>query len=330
MAKTSLEIQPLITEVPLTAEAREKFINQLFMDELPHQGEVFVPDDDFYRGSTAPKKAAHMVKMLCRWLGIKPGYINLELESGGTEVPDGSHYTIYVETSVLKDEFILGAYLAHALTRYLVEERKQVHLPETDQQAALLAGASVIFGLGPVIMNGLNPAYSWASDLRPSGHLLKNFPLSSYSHMTRNFLRKYRIDQASYLHSLTPWAVRRLGLPPSRHPSHAVRDARHSRRVANSKLAGVCWVVVLVIGISGFVFVQRVRPQSAETIEASQKVLLLHELTRVCADQLAYERQYADISDIQTVRALNAEALRCKSLQNHYEAAQRRLEDQTN
>lgn len=324
MVKLTEQDRPFITEVPLTAEAREKLIEQLFVDELPRTGEVFVPDDDFYYGTSSHKKAEHMVKVLCRWTGIKPGYIGLEFESGSSKTPDGKRYTIYLESSTLKDEFVLGAYLAYTLTRYLIEERKQIFLPEADQQAALLASASIVFGLGLVVANGISPAYSWVSRFRQHDtHLLKNFPAYNYSQMTLNFLHKYRIDQNIYVHSLTPWTLKRMGLPKQRRTSHAIRDARHHIRVANAKLVGVCWILLLVVFIGGFVFIQRVRPLPRELAEASEKVSLFSELTRLCEDALAYDRRYSDTSDIQTMRSLNAEALRCQSLRNQHEAAER-------
>lgn len=331
MAKSSEIIQPYITEVPLTAEAREQLIARLFADELPHDGEVFIPDDDFYYGAAPRAKAKHMVGVLCRWLGVKPGYIGLEFESGGGEAPDGSRHTIYVETSVLADEFVLGGFLAYALTRYLIEERKQIHLPAPDQQSALLASSSIVFGLGLVIGNGISPAYSWLSYwLKRRTQLLKDFPLPNYSQMTLNFLRKYRVDQTSYLHALTPWAAKRMGLTSAKRLSHAAADARHQVRVANMKLIGVLWILLLTAGIAVFVSVQRIRPLPARLVEATQKARLLDDLTRACKDRLAYDKQYADMSDIQAIRAIGAEELRCQSLQNQSDAARRQLDSQIN
>ncbi len=331
MAKATELPQPFITTVPLTAEAREQFIARLFTDELPNEGNVFVPGDDFYNGETRRREAKHMVALLCRWLGIKPGYIGLEFESGGGQIPDGRRHTIYIDNTTLENEFVLGGFLAYALTRYLVEERKQIHLPEPDQQAALLASSSIVFGLGLTIMNGINPTSSWLSyRLRHTTELLKEFPVSNYAHMTLKFLQKYRIDHISYSFALTPWASKHLGLHHIKRLSRAAADAKHQSRIANIKLAGITWLVLFTISIGTFLYTHQTRPLPSGIVEASRKADLLRGLTRTCNDRLAYDKQYADTSDLQTIRALSAEQLRCQSLQNQADTAQRQVDSQTN
>lgn len=328
MAKQSTADQSLITEVPLTAEAREQLIIQLFADELPHTGEVFVPDDTFYvSGVTSHQVARHMVRQLCQWLGIKPGYIGLEFESGGGDRVDGSRYTIYLESAVLRDEFVLGGFLALVLTRYLLEERKQIRLPAHDQQASLLASASIVFGLGLVVSNGLRPSYKLVNRFQRSRtSLLKGFPLANYEHMTLNFLRKYQVDHISYSHSLTPWAAKRMGVHAGKRLSHAVKAAQHKNRVASWKLAGVIWIGVVAFGIGGFVVLQHTKPLPAEAAAAKQTMALYQQLARACNDRVAYDQQYSDSGDIQAIRALNAEKQRCQSLQNQYEAAKQKYQ----
>lgn len=318
---------PLITEVPLTAEAREEMIEQFFVDELPHVGELFIPNDSFYVSGGHQQRAHHMLKSLCNWVGVKPGSIDLKFDSSETTALDGDHHTIYVDAQVLKDEFVLGGFLAYSVTSYLVEERKQIHLPELDQQAALLAGASIIFGFGIVILNGLSPRYSWLDRFRKSTPILKGFPLVNYSRMVASFLKQRRIDPALYALCLTPWSARRLSMRASRRPTHAVRDVRHQIRVANLKLVGLSWVILLVVGIGGFTYWQRVKPVPAQVKSARYDLELLTKLTRICQDSLAYQRQYADLTDIQTIRALNAKALQCQSLQNRYYVAEQYLRE---
>lgn len=322
------EAKPFITEVPLTAEARELLLEGFFHDELPHQGELFVPTDSFYMAGTSHVRAQQMVRELCVWLGIKPGYIGLEFEHGNKDNPDGKRYTIYLESSTLADEFVLGAFLAYALTRYLLEERKQVYLPATDQQAALLASASIVFGLGLVIMNGITPSYNWLDDLRKRHtRLLKDFPLPNYTFMTRSFLRKHLIPQDAFLHSAAPWTTKRLGLRRSKRPSHAVLDTQHKVKVENMKLIGLCWTTVMLVGIGMFAAAVRVRPVPAGVQTAQQQANQAQQLAKLCKDSLAYDRQYADTSDIQTERALNAEGLRCQSLQNQSDTAAQRYNE---
>lgn len=311
-----------LTKVPLTAEAREKLLEELFADELPHPGELFIPDDSFYNANTGHKQAEHMMKLLCRWLGIKPGYIGLEFEFSKNTTVDGRRYTIYIELSTLKDEFVLGGFLAHALTCYLVEQRKQIHLPDTDQHAALLASASIMFGLAIVVMNGLDPSYNLLQRLKHNISSLRGFPLSNYIQMSLSFFRRHQINQNTFHFSLAPWTEKRLGLKKFRRPSRAVHDVRHKIKVANSKLLGLGWLALLILCLGSFVIFQRIKPMSAKLKTAEQNVSLLNNLTRLCKDAVAYDRQYADTSDIQTVRALNAESLRCQSLENRYNAAE--------
>ncbi len=319
---TKQEPAPVI-EIPLTAEARMALLNSLFADDLPHLGELFVPDDLFYSEGGAHKRAKHMTEILCIWLGIKTGYIGLEFEDGGTVGAEGTRYTIYLEESVLADEFILGAFLAFTLTRYLLEERKQIYLPEPSAQASLLASASVMFGFGVVISNGISPAYNVISYMKTKhSPLLKGFPLSNYHYMTLNFLHLHRIPIQTISGSLTPWAVKRLNIAPKGRSIHAVKDARHRIKLANLKLLGTVWLVALIFSLGIFIALQRVHTRTGKSGEAQKNILKLQGLTKLCKDSLAYDRQYSDLSDIQTVRALNAQDLSCRSLNNQLESAQ--------
>jgi hypothetical protein len=310
---------------PLTAEGRLQLLETAFSQELPHPGEIFVPSDNFYlSGISGKKQADHMLRELCRWLGIKPGYIGLEFEAGQTKPPDGKRHTIHIETTLLHDEFVLGAYLANSLTQYLVEQRKQIWLPDTDQQASLLASASVIFGLSAVVLNGYCRAYYTPRLLRSPAHvLLKGFDYNNYLLLTRNYLHKYRIEPVVYSHSLTPQIRRALGLPVPARVSHAIHDLKHRLKVRKLKILGLNWLLALVIAIAGFTLLQQAHPMSGQAREAEQKVTLLGELVKTCHESLAYSRNYVDYSDIQAMRALNAEELRCQSLQNQYDAANR-------
>jgi hypothetical protein len=46
-----------------------------------------------------------------------------------------------------------------------------------------------------------------------------------------------------------------------------------------------------------------------------------------CQNTYQYHRQYADTSDIQAERSLNAEAARCQGLQNEYETAKKQYQN---
>lgn len=324
---------PIISQIPLTAEAREAMLHGLFGEDLPHYGELFIPDNAFYANSSGPKQAKHMLLALCHWLGIKPGYIGLEFELDNQSVPDGQRYTIYIESGVLWDEFLLGASLAHALTRYLIEERKQVFLPSADRMA-LLATGSVVFGLELIVMNGLSPAYGWLETLKYRLHKTPfqvgdfgRFFEANYDFLSHGFIKAHGINTALFQRTLTPWASKRLGIPNSPKPTHAVSEARHKILVNNVKFVGIAWVALLVIAVGSFALINRVHPQSAKTTAAQERANLLSRLTQECNDTLAYQRQYADLTDIQTVRNLNSVSLRCQSINNQYQAAQSSLQD---
>ncbi|MES2971575.1 MAG: hypothetical protein V4702_04595 [Patescibacteria group bacterium] len=317
---------PSLTNVPLTAESREKLLDSLFGDLLPHPGEIFIPDDDFYLADcSAKQRAKHMTRLLCRWLGIKPGYIGLKFESGHSDKVSAKRYTIYIEPSLQEDEFVLGAFLAYSLTQYLIEERKQIQLTNANEQAALLANGSVLFGLSLVILNERMPRHIWHGPVKgPPTILPSSFPYQAYLKLVRNYLLKYRIEPASYDYCLTPGASKDLEVSASKRPTHAVRDLRHQIRVTGLKLVGVSWIIILIFSISGFTFIQRAGSASKNTNEAHQTADFYNNLMRSCNSELVYTRQYSDQADIQTLRALNAEELECQSLKNQYEAAQQK------
>ncbi len=317
----------LITEAPLTAEAREALLHELFGEELPHIGEIFIPDDDFYGNERGAKQAQHMLRLLCLWLGVKPGYVGLAHKSINNTVPDGQRYTIYVNPETLGDEFVLGAFLAVALSGYLLKERKQIRLPERDQ-TALLATASIMFGLGLVIANGWAPEYSWVQRLRkPTANMPIAYPIGSYSSLFRAYIKKHRLSPLTFERYITPWAARRLDVTMPRRASVTVTETRHKIGLNNVKLAGAGWLIIMVIGLSGFVLAVRVRPVPAKVTDAQEQIDLLTNLSQQCQQKVNYDRQYADLADIQTVRTLNAESLRCESLNNQEKAAERVYQD---
>ena len=201
------------SEFPLTSEAREKFVVDLFDTELPHQGEVFLPDDDFYIHSSPHQKAENMINLLGKWLGIKPGYIGLAFESEKIKKKNIHKFYISINQITLSDEFILGAKIAYELARYLVEERKQILPSQSDQRSALLANATIEFGLGLVILNGIKPKrYIKMADKDTTPDILQGFSKTIYSQMIISFSHKYRIDRSRYVHCLTPWSADNLYL----------------------------------------------------------------------------------------------------------------------
>ncbi len=316
----------MITEAPLTAEAREALLYDIFTDHLPHLGELFLPTDGFYGNLQGPKQAQHMLGCLCRWLAVKPGYIGLEFEPSDGETPDGRRYTIRIESDALSDEFVLGATLAYALTKYLVERHKQILLPAADQ-VTMLATASNVFGLGLVISNGLSPKYKWADSWRHTQdqhapRLIGNYPETSYSYLLLAFIKKHRMSPLQFRGHLTPWTAKRLGMALPRHSSAAVTEIRHKIRVANIKMLGIAWLSIMICGISVFIIMARSKPVSAKITQAQDQVTFLATLKQQCKQSLNYDRQYADHTDIQVVRTLNAESLRCESLSNQQAAAE--------
>ncbi|HSX46796.1 MAG TPA: hypothetical protein VLF87_02295 [Patescibacteria group bacterium] len=314
----------LITDVPVAAEAREALLERLFASQLPHNGELFVPGDDFYGHQSPREQAGHMLVQLCTWLGIKPGYIALEIENSDRDVP-ASRYRIYIDQSSLINEFVLAAVLAHALCRYLLEERKQIRLPLPDQQAALLTTATVLFGLGLVISNGMVPGHAWLPNGRVKKStlttLLPDIPTEQYTHLLKGFLRRYDIPLSVYAFALAPWTAHRLKVPLPHHTTKVVAAAKHRVLMERMKLAGVAWLLFVSLGIGSFVLFQRAKPFSPQFKAANDQVSLLAQLIQTCESQVAYDRQYTDTSDIQSQRVVQAEDNRCQSLHNQYDSA---------
>lgn len=247
-----------IDDTAPNADAGLKLVERRFHGELPHNGELFLPNDDFYNGHDPRLQAQNMAKILGSWLGIKPGYIHLEFGSAKYKSDSDKHHVI-LEQKVLHDEFVLGAKIAYELTRYLVEKRKQISLSQQDQHSALLANASVEFGLGLVILNGIKPkklARRSRTHARKNIDLLNGFLPGAYAQMITNFTRKHHIDQSAYSHLLTPWAADAMYLKVASSPTHAVRDAKHKLRVASLKSAGVIWLGLLVLGMGIYVAVR--------------------------------------------------------------------------
>lgn len=313
---------PLITSLPLTAEAREDLLEQLFASELPHHGEIFVPGSSFYVHGTTHAQAKHMLKALCTWLGIKPGYIGIEFESMPSTAAQGQRHTIFLESNVVKDELLLGAVLAHALVRYLLEERKQVHLFDPNEQLSLVATGTVVFGLGIVILNALRPSRKYT---KYRHELLGTLPLHEYGAMVHGFLWQRAVPQHAFMQNLTPWSAQILQVPKSKKPIPIIRQQYHFQQQKRYEIIGLVWLLFLVICIGGFVIFQRVKPDSQEIKDLKERVALLQGLKQKCSDTLNYTKLYADMTDILTVRSVNTEELRCKSLSNELLSAEQAL-----
>lgn len=313
----------LITTLPLTAEAREKFLAELFQDELPHMGELFVPGNSFYIHGSSHARALHMLGNLCEWLGIKPGYIGVEFESHPEADLPGHRHTIFIESSVARNEMLLGATLAHALTRYLFEERKQIRVADTYEQLSVLATATIVFGLGVVVANGLEPGQRYTA---VRGELLGDVPPREYGAMLLGFLWQRAIPEHAYINSLAPWTSKLLGVTPSKRPINAVRQLVHAQRQKKYQTIGLWWVSFIVLMIVVYLVAHMRGLHNPQAAQLKEKVRLHEKLVSTCKSSLAYTTQYSDLSDIQTQRAVNAEELRCKSLENQLESAQNAYE----
>ncbi len=316
------------SNIPLTSDAREKFVEELFQGEMPHQGELFLPNDEFYKGDNPQSQAENMIELLGKWLGIKPGYLGLEFQDVEIKKLRSRNYNIFIDQSLLSDEFALGAKIAFALTRYLVEERKQILSSQIDQQTGLLAYASVEFGLGVVITNGFKPGQFFKKmGLNYNNDILNGYSQFAYSQELVKYTRKYRIDQNNYINYLAPWAAEILGLKLSKNPSHAVRDAIHQVRISKFKFAGVIWILILIILSGVFVIAQKVKPLDKNISQAQQKILLLNDQVKECVSRLNYDKQFTDSSDILAIKTINASELKCKSLQNDQNNAENAYAD---
>lgn len=314
----------LITTLPLTAEAREELLEKLFAQELPHYGELFVPGNSFYIHGTSHAQAVHMLKSLCHWLGIKPGYIGLEFESRPAVNTQGQRHSIFLESRVVKNELLLGATLAHALVRYSLEERKQIHLIEANEQLSLVSTGSVVFGLGIVTANALQPGLSHKQDHK---NLLGSVPVGEYVAMLHGFLWQHAVPEHAYASSLAPWAAKLLGVKKPKKPILAIKQQYHTELQKRFQRVGLAWIALLSIGIGGFMLLQRVKPLSPRAKELQEQITQLQKQREQCAVSVAYNKQYADMYDIQTERRINAEEMRCRSIQNELTSAEQSYAD---
>ena len=102
-------------------------------------------------------------------------------------------------------------------------------------------------------------------------------------------------------------------------------EARHKERLTHLKFIGILWLSVVVIGVGGFTLLQRAKQPSIQLTAIQEQADLLEKLSATCKENLAYQRQYADLTDIQTIRSLNSLNLHCQSLNNRYQAAVKML-----
>lgn len=320
MVKTD---EQLITGLPLTAEARESMLERLFRDDIPHTGELFIPGHQFYIQGTPQIQARHILKTLCHWLGIKPGYIGLQFETQPDNEAPGHRHTIFLERYVMHDELLLGATIAHALTRYLLEQRKHIYLHDSGEQQSLIATGTIVFGLGLIVINGLDSNTKQAQKNRHE--LLGALPQREYAAMLLCFLHQRSIATRSYQNHLAPSAAVLLGAPKPKKPIPIMHERYHLRQQKRFEKIGIAWLLLLSIGLGVFIVLQGADAHDDDRRKLETEVTTLKKQKKECDRSVAYSKQYTDTSDLQTVRNNNAAALRCESLGNQLRSAETEL-----
>lgn len=326
MAKKPTSPNHLITSLPLTAEAREQLLTELFADKLPHIGELFVPGNGFYVNGNPEQQAKHMVQDLCEWLGVKPGYIGLEFESEVKQQPTKIHiHTIYVDIETANNELLLGAMLAHALVRYVIEEKMQIFLKNTDDQHSLLATGTIVFGLGVVTANGLIPSKKYSDKIK---EILGPLPKSEYGAMLYGYIWQHNIPEQNYENCLAPWTATMIGISKSKNPTQLVKRQYLNDLHMRYQTIGISWVVIVGVIVGGFLVLNRVSPPNKQVMSLQQQMRQLQFDKQSCEDQVAYDRLYTDTTDLQAQRAINAQKQRCTSLDNQLKNIDQQLRGQ--
>lgn len=306
----------------LTEEAKIAKIKSL-LPMSNRRGKFFIPDDAFYALPCDDAGLKAQLKQLSLWVGFKP--IGLKLTFDDLLTSDSvfnvrsSHPEILLHGRFRNNAYACGGLVAEGLMRYYLEFRKKTVLADSNEQQVFIDLAVIYGGLGLVALNKSTSIWQQKYPRLYASVISKvRAPINNYPLLTRRFAKENGLELRALARYLCPWALAVLNLPPSINPVTYAKTA--AQKVYTSYTALVIIIMVISCGIALGTYITSQRPVnlSAEQRQEKETIDILRKSHELCLDSVARKQKAYDENDFFITRSINADRLRCTSIQNLY------------
>lgn len=318
------------TSALLTDEERRAYIQKALGHRLQKPGQLFLPTAQLYDALITESGIHHLLIELCRWLGVKPGSIEVSFkEINGDFIVDGK--MIYVAKQYQGHPFITGSVLSLTALAFALS-RHGTNLPDRN----LLELASIETGLGILIVNGLPPKLSF---FQSTYHIIaddwqhrEGFPLlayqkSHYAHLLAEWAHTNRIPSEEYLphvqgssRHLFPSHIASQSIASLPEPT-VIHARHHAARLFWLKLLVMAAILAMTTASILYFWAQRQPVVSAEQQEAKQSLRIMKRSYDACILKATGQRNSYDPDDLLLERQIEATQSKCESLRNEYNHA---------
>jgi len=274
---------------------------------------IFLPDENFYQKISSSEDVERMADTLFKWLGIKHKSIRFRIDSNQNDLVIYEKVGKYTRATLgwrcLKDPFLCGAALAHAILHHILLSRRKIRLENTDENETLTDLATIYAGFGIVIMNGLSDGTPVLGNMAPANYIAEFLDYVSDQQIVSGVWQPYVLPNV-----LSPFVT----YDPVYEPAPYVTAFLQKRRAAKRKLFALISLSFIIISAAALYVLYQPRQLSAELAEQRDRVNVLKTQYAHCEETVRYKETHWDTSDIFIVRQIDADKTRCASLKSRY------------
>ncbi len=296
--------------------------------ELFAGNDLLLPDDEFYGNKRNKDALEQMLRVIKGQLKLRKT-VNLQLSHNvafpGLCTKHEKTYTITLPAHLVAKPMVAAAAISHLATHILLESKSITHRDKT-QNETLITYAVVESGLGVVLLNGLRPG-GWRSLLPRHDHtqLLGSLQYSAYLQLLETAFRLQSLKVQKQLPKhIVYWELSALNMkkPKRRQLLVFKRAAQFHAR----SLRGFVIFILLGTALASSAIALGLRkpaylsPSIADKRQAADSLRLAYD---GCIERLRLFETAIPQDDLAAARLASAETVKCKSLQNRYNAAAR-------
>lgn len=278
-----------------------------------HDSDIFLPDDNFYLKINGPEDINQMANTIFRWLKIKHKSLVFHLDSSQDEPlifsKSHGHSQATLGWKVLDDPLYAGSLIAHSIIHHLLAGRHRLIMSESYENESITDLGTIYSGLGILVLNGLENRYNSLGAMAKENYVSEFLDFVSDQRIVNTVWQPYVLPSVieSFIDiESTPTKIGFVG---------RLESKRKSTKIKYTLAASAILTTILLI-----TFYSATRPKysEADLVEHRYTINILKEQVRYCEKTLEYKKSRWDNSDVFIKRQIDADATRCKSLQNRY------------
>lgn len=299
-----------------------------WLEKRLHGAKLILPDDEFYTNARSKDQIITLANKIKKQLAITKQVtysISEHIQIPGNCSLEDKKIHITLSVKVFGNPLLTAACLSHLLAHGLLMSENRISID--DQENERLADIACLqSGLGIVVLNGVNKG-GWRT--RYSKKPLRNSPVLGYFTLQQftdklvQYIDKHSVNELSVGPHLVSWQRSQLlqttplKIKPSKFVYEAERTHKSSIRWFKLSVLAVCCFTGLAVYATSHQSKQ-VDPKLAGYRQDADN---LRKAYLACNNQ--YESFKAELpkDQISSARLLSYEQVRCKSLQNRYNAA---------